>query len=112
MNGFWFYASCLVCKSGELCYWSHSKCKKTFDSNSNAKIDINGNLFCNGCHQMSSIINWRFRCQKHSFERLNNLTILMEVLQVMINMSKNIEDPKLFATMISNISEIWIKQFR
>ncbi len=48
------------------------------------------------------LINWRFRCGKHDFEKL--VANLLEVLHVMINMSKNISDQKKYATMVANIS--------
>jgi hypothetical protein len=105
----WLRISCPVCKSGEPRYWSHSECDKIYDSDNDVKIDIEGNLFCNGCHLIDPLIYWRFRCQKHDFQKLNNLATLLEVLQVMINMNKNIEDQKKYATMVANISTMWAK---
>jgi len=62
------------------------------------------NLFCNGCHLKDPIINWNFGCGKHDCQKLSNLANLLEVLQVMFNMSKNISDQKKFARMVVNIS--------
>jgi len=103
----WLKISCPVCPAsqrGEPTYWPHSGCSKTYSDDNDVKIDIDGNLFCNGCHLKDPLINWRFRCGKHDFEKLSNLANLLEVLQVMINMSKNISDQKKYATMVANIS--------
>ncbi len=109
LNGLSFYVICPICKSGEPRYWFHSKCKKTFDKDNIAKIDINGNLFCNGCHQMSSLINWSFRCQSHNFKKIYDMYTLIEMMQIMIIRSKNIEYQKKFTTIIGKISEMFFK---
>ena len=109
----WLKISCPVCpqnERGEPTYWPHGGCSKCFNEDNDVKIDIDGNLFCNGCHLKEPIINWRFKCGKHYFEKLKNLMSLLEVLQVMINMSKNIEEQKKYARMVRNISDMWYKQ--
>ena len=55
------------------------------------------------------MIKWRFKCGNHSFEKLTNLSRLLEVLQVMINMSNNIEDEGKYAEMVENISRMFRK---
>ena len=103
----WLRISCPVCPAsqrGDPTYWPHSGCSKSYSDDNDVKIDIDGNLFCNGCHLKDPLINWRFRCGKHDFEKLSNLASLLEVLQVMINMSKNISDQKKYAQMVANIS--------
>lgn len=107
---FWLRISCPVCKSGDPRYWGHYECDKIYDFDNDVKIDINGNLFCNGCHLTDPLINWRFRCENHNFQKLENLATLLEVLQVMINMSKNINDQVKYATMVANISTMWAKK--
>ena len=103
----WLKISCPLCPAdqrGEPTFWPHTGCSKNHSSDNNLKIDTDGNLFCNGCHLKDPIINWNFGCGKHDCQKLTNLANLMEVLQVMINMSKNISDQKKFATMVANIS--------
>ena len=41
------------------------------------------------------------------FQELENLATILEVLKVMINMSKNINDQVKYVTMVQNISTMW-----
>ena len=107
---FWLRISCPVCKFGEPRYWSHFECNKFYDIDSDVKIDVDGNIFCNGCHLIDPLINWRFRCEKHDFQKLENLATLLEVLQVMINMSTNINDQIKYANMVASISSMWARK--
>lgn len=104
----WLKISCPICpreKRGDPRYWAHSGCNKNYNSDNDVKIDIDGNIYCNGCHLKDPMIKWRFRCGRHDFEKLENTAYLTEVLQVMINMDKNINNHKKYAKMLKNIME-------
>lgn len=106
----WLKISCPICPAnerGEPRYWAHSGCPKNYSSDNDVKIDIDGNIFCNGCHDKDPLIKWRFRCGKHDFERLTNIAQLTEVLQVMINMDKNMNNQAKYAKMIANVMNMF-----
>ena len=90
-------------------YRNHTNCSKKYSDDSNLKIEIEGNLFCNGCHKKDRLVDWTFSCDNHGPEKVDNLAYLLEVLQVMIIMSKNICDQKKFVEMISNICSAFEK---
>ena len=106
----WLRISCPICppeKRGDPRYWSHSGCSKNYSSDNDVKIDINGNIYCNGCHMIDPMIKWRFKCENHTFTKLTveyspNLT---EIFMVMSNMSKNIDEQRKYAKMVKNVMQ-------
>ena len=106
----WLKISCPICpcdKRGEPKYWNHTNCNKDYSTDNDLKIDINGNIFCNGCHKKYPIIDFGFSCERHNSEKITNFAYLLEVLQVMINMSKNISEQIKFAQLVANISKMF-----
>ena len=108
----WLKISCPVCppyKRREPVYWHHTDCKKIYNENNDLKLDINGKIFCNGCHKEWDFKDFTFTCENHDgAQNPLNLANVIEVLQVMINMNNNISDQRKFAKMIANISNMYI----
>ena len=103
----WLKISCPVCpcsKRSEPCYWPHNGCRKIDSEDNNLKIDIDGNICCNGCPMKIPFKDLKFGCNNHDFQKPENLGNVLEVLQVMINESKSISDQKKFSRMVANLS--------
>ena len=106
----WLKISCPIClpeERGEPSYWNHNSCNKTYSEDNDLKIDINGNIICNGCHKEWAFKNFTFSCKNHEAEYPKNLANILEVMQVMISKNNSFSDQHKFVTMISNLCRMF-----
>ena len=107
-DNWWLKIRCPKCKSGERRYWPHSGCSKVYSNDSDIKIDIDGYIFCNGCHLREPLTNMNFACNDsgHSYKNAPpNLSDWLEVLQDLCSY-----DQKKIAIMMANISKMFLNK--
>ena len=107
----WLKVSCPLCSSNQRCepkYWSHANCSKTYSEDNDLKIDIDGYIFCNGCHLYEPLIQMRFHCGNHDYQSLKkpiNLEDLLKILQPLIGYFGEIK----FAQLVKNLARMYEK---